>query len=57
MPGIFISIFPGEAEGDGLVRGIFIPGMFIWVEGLGVGDVFLAGIFILAVFMPGGLPI
>jgi len=40
MPGIFISIFFGDADGDGLVCGIFIPGMFICAgEDLGVGDV------------------
>jgi len=58
MPGIFISIFCGDAEGDGLVWGIFIPGMFICCgEGLDVGEVFVAGIFIPGIFIPGILPI
>lgn len=50
---MFICIFCGDAEGDGLVWGIFIPGMFIcWGEGLAVGDVLVSGMFI-----PGILPI
>src|SRR5438477_8677919 len=50
---MFISIFCGDAEGDGLVWGTFIPGMFICCgEGLDVGGVLVAGIFI-----PGLLPI
>ena len=31
IPGIFISIFCGEAVGDGLVAGICIPGMLIGI--------------------------
>jgi len=58
MPGIFISIFCGDADGDGLVCRIFIPGMFIgWGEALGVGDVLVPGIFIPGIFIPGILPI
>jgi hypothetical protein len=35
-----------------------MPGMFIcWREGLDVGDVLLAGIFIPGIFIPGMLPI
>ena len=50
---MFISIFCGDAEGDGLVWGIFIAGMFIfWGEGLAVSDVLGSGMFI-----PGILPI
>lgn len=55
---MFISIFCGDAEGDGLVWGIFIPGMFICCgEGLDVGGVLVAGIFIPGIFIPGMLPI
>ena len=55
---MFISIFCGDADGDGLVCGIFIPGMFICCgEGLAVGDVLVAGIFIPGIFIPGILPI
>ena len=55
---MFISIFCGDADGDGLVCGIFIPGMFICCgEGLGVGDFLVAGIFIPGIFIPGILPI
>ena len=55
---MFISIFCGDAEGDGLFCGIFIPGMFICSDvGLVVGDVFVAGIFIPGIFIPGMLPI
>ena len=35
IPGMFISIFLGDEEGDGLVCGIFI----CWGEPLVVGDV------------------
>ena len=46
------SIFCGDADGEAVVCGMFMPGMFIcWGEGLGVGLV--AGIFIPGIFIPG----
>ena len=58
MPGIFISIFWGDDDGDVLLCGIFMPGIFIcWGEALGVGDVLVPGIFIPGIFIPGILPI
>jgi len=58
VPGIFISIFCGDEDGEGLAPGIFIPGMFICCgEGLDVGAVLVAGMFIPGIFIPGIFPI
>src|SRR2546425_4822905 len=54
FPGIFISIFCGDDDGEAVVCGMFMPGMFIcWGEAFGVGDIFVAGIFIPGIFIPG----
>ena len=46
------SIFCGDADGEAVVCGMFMPGMFIcWGEGLGVGLVPV--IFIPGMFIPG----
>lgn len=51
IPGIFISMFCGDADGDGFVC-MFIPGMFICCEALGfVAVLFIPGMFAIGCFV------